>query len=137
MYGETFYGRHTAQHQLQWMQIKIRNEICDSCIVSSWALLIFLLVYDDQIQISSAMWLRKMENLPVTFCCLWLPEKLWLLGGKPPRDPFKTLITLLPVSFSQTAVGWLGKMVSTLTGYLLTDGLNCLTVKYLAGWHFE
>ena len=25
MYGETFYGRHTAQHQLQWSQIKIRN----------------------------------------------------------------------------------------------------------------
>ena len=23
MYGETFYGRHTAQHQLQWIQIKI------------------------------------------------------------------------------------------------------------------
>ena len=23
MYGETFYGRHTAQHQLQWRQIKI------------------------------------------------------------------------------------------------------------------
>ena len=22
MYGETFYGRHTAQHQLQWTQIK-------------------------------------------------------------------------------------------------------------------
>ena len=22
MYGETFYGRHTAQHQLQWSQIK-------------------------------------------------------------------------------------------------------------------
>ena len=22
MYGETFYGRHTAQHQLQWRQIK-------------------------------------------------------------------------------------------------------------------
>ena len=21
MYGETFYGRHTAQHQLQWRQI--------------------------------------------------------------------------------------------------------------------
>ena len=28
MYGETFYGRHTAQHQLQWSQIKIRNENC-------------------------------------------------------------------------------------------------------------
>ena len=27
MYGETFYGRHTAQHELQWGQIKIRNEI--------------------------------------------------------------------------------------------------------------
>ena len=24
MYGETFYGLHTAQHQLQWSQIKIR-----------------------------------------------------------------------------------------------------------------
>ena len=23
MYGETFYGRHTAQHQLQWRQIKV------------------------------------------------------------------------------------------------------------------
>ena len=23
MYGETLYGRHTAQHQLQWSQIKI------------------------------------------------------------------------------------------------------------------
>ena len=30
MYGETFYGRHTAQHQLQWIQIKIRNEILKS-----------------------------------------------------------------------------------------------------------
>ena len=26
MYGETFYGRHTAQHQLQWRQIKIKND---------------------------------------------------------------------------------------------------------------
>ena len=25
MYGETFYGRHTAQHQLQWRQIKFKN----------------------------------------------------------------------------------------------------------------
>ena len=23
MYGETFYGRHTAQHQLQWSSILI------------------------------------------------------------------------------------------------------------------
>ena len=25
MYGETFYGRHTAQHQLQWRQIIIKK----------------------------------------------------------------------------------------------------------------
>ena len=29
------------------------------------------------------------------------------------------------------------KKVSTLIGYLLTDGFNYLTVKYLAGWHLE
>ena len=26
MYREMFYGRHTALHQLQWRQIKIKNE---------------------------------------------------------------------------------------------------------------
>ena len=50
------------------------------------------------------------------------------------KPPFKTLITLLPVTFTQLdpqlGVGW-GKKVSTLTGYLLTECLNCLTVKYL------
>ena len=25
MYGETFYGRHTAQHQLQWRKIEIKK----------------------------------------------------------------------------------------------------------------
>ena len=25
MYRETFYGRHTAQHQLQWRQIKMSS----------------------------------------------------------------------------------------------------------------
>ena len=58
----------------------------------------------------------------------------------PRTSPFKILITLLPVIFSQLdpglGVGW-GKKVNTLVGYLLTDGLNCLTVKYLAGWHLE
>ena len=39
---------------------------------------------------------------------------------------------------TRLAVGcWLGKRVSTLIGYLSTDGLNCLTVKYLASWHLE
>ena len=68
----------------------------------------FLSIYfdcDDQIQISCAVWLRKMENLAVTFCYLWLTEKLWLLGrggeGQPHKAPFKTLITILPLTFSQ------------------------------------
>ena len=26
MFGETFYGRHTAQHQLQWRQIKKKKK---------------------------------------------------------------------------------------------------------------
>ena len=58
-------------------------------------------------------------------------------GGapQPHRAPFKTLITLLLVTFSQhdpqLGVGW-GKRF-----YLLTDVLNCLTVKYLASWHLE
>ena len=61
-------------------------------------------------------------------------------GHSPPEPTFKTLITLLPVTFSQLGpqlgVGC-GKKVSTSIGYLLTDGLNCLTVKYLAGWLLE
>ena len=55
-------------------------------------------------------------------------------GLCPPEPPLKTLITLLPVTFSQLdpQLGcWVWKKVSTLIGYLLTDGLNCLTVKYL------
>ena len=27
MYGETFYGRHTAQHQLQWSQINVCQNV--------------------------------------------------------------------------------------------------------------
>ena len=58
----------------------------------------------------------------------------------PPRARFKTSITLLPVTFSQLdpylGVGW-GKKVCTLISYLKTDGLNCFTVKYLAGWYLE
>ena len=47
---------------------------------------------------------------------------------------------LLSVTFSQLdpqlGIG-LGKKGCTLIGYLLTDGLNCSTGKYLAGWHLE
>ena len=47
----------------------------------------FYFVCDDQIQISCAVWLRKMENLAMTFCYLWLTEKLWLLGDTAPQSP--------------------------------------------------
>ena len=61
-----------------------------------------------------------MENLVVTFCYLWQP---------PTETPFQTLITLLPVTFSQLdpqlGVGWGKRLVL------------CLTVTYLAGWHLE
>ena len=93
--------------------------------------------------------------------CLWWPNSNFLCCGitqsgessrdlllsvtnrkafprHPPPTHNKTFITLLPVTFSQLdpqlGVGW-GKMLVLLIGYLLTDGLNCLTVKYLAGWH--
>ena len=47
-----------------------------------------------------------MENLAMTFCYLWLTEKLWLLGGGGGGRPLKTLITLLPVTFSQLDLSW-------------------------------
>ena len=53
-------------------------------------------------------------------------------NGESSRDP------LLSVTNRKAlASGGGGGKVSTLTGYLLTDGLNCLTVKYLADWHLE
>ena len=59
-------------------------------------------VCDDQIQISCAVWLRKMENLAVTVCYLWLAGfGSWGAQPPTPEPPFKTLITLLPVTFSQ------------------------------------
>ena len=87
----------------------------------------FYFVCDDQIQISCAVGLRKMENPAATFCYLWRTEKLWL--PRPPT-PYKTFITLLPVTFSQLdphlGVGW-GKRLVLLICYLVNDGLNFLT----------
>ena len=81
-----------------------------------------------------------MENLAATFCYLWLTEKLWLLGAQPqtlqPPPPLQNIYYITTshfLTFSQLNP----QLVSTLIGYLLTDGLNCLTVKYLAGWHLE
>ena len=57
-----------------------------------------------------------------------------------PQEPLQNIYYITTSHFLTTrpAIGcWLRKKVSTLIGYLLTDGLNCLTVKYLAGWHLE
>ena len=107
------------------------DKVCDSCIVSSWALLIFLLcLWWPNSNFLCCVIMQNGESsrgllLSVTNRKALAPGRGG--GGEP---PFKTLITLLPVNFSQLepqlGVG------CTLIGYLLTDGLNCLTVKYLA-----
>ena len=56
---------------------------------SSLDCLSFYFVCDDKIQVSCDVCLHKMENLAVTFCYLWLTEKLWLLGEEPPHPPLK------------------------------------------------
>ena len=54
------------------------------------------------------------------------------------ESPFKTLITLLPVTFSQLDPQ-LGVLVVEKGQYFdrlsFNQWLNCLSVKYLAGWH--
>ena len=59
-------------------------------------------------------------------------------GHSTPEPPLQNIYYIITSHFLTTrpAIGCLlRKKVSTLIGYLLTDGLNCLTVKYLAGWH--
>ena len=41
MYGETFYDRHTAQHQLQWSQIKIKRLLLNNLEATNTRLLVF------------------------------------------------------------------------------------------------
>ena len=114
------------------------DNVCDSCIVSSWALLIFLL----------CLWWPNSNFL----CCgitqngessrdLLLSvtnRKALAPGGHSPPDPppYKTFITLLPGTFSQLdpqlGVGWGKRLV---LWYLLTDGLklfNCQIFSRLA-----
>ena len=78
------------------------EKVCDSCIVSSWALLFFLL----------CLWWPNSNFM----CCvitqngessrdllLSVANRKALAPGElcPTESPFKTLITLLPVTFSQ------------------------------------
>ena len=114
------------------------DKVCDSCIVSSWALLIFLL----------CLWWPNSNFL----CCgitqngessrdLLLSvtnRKALAPWGLPPAPPLQTIHLLHYYYFltTQPAIGcWLRKKVSTLIGYLLTDGLNlfnCQIFSWLA-----
>ena len=103
------------------------DKVCDSCIVSSWVLLIFLLCLWWPNSNFLCCVITKLENLAVTFCYLWLTETLWLIPGghsppsppppppPPATTPFKTLIALLPVTFPQLdpqlGVGWWKRLV--------------------------
>ena len=68
------------------------DKVCDSCTVSSWALLIYFTL-SVMIQISCAVWLRKMENLTVTFCYLWLTENFGSRNSPPPPPIRKMFAT--------------------------------------------
>ena len=58
------------------------------------------------------------------------------LATRPP-SPLLNINYIRPTTIHFSQLDPLGKKVSTLIGYLLTDGLNGLTVKYLAGRHLE
>ena len=119
------------------------DKVCDSCIVSSWALLIFLL----------CLWWPNSNIL----CCgitqngessrdLLLSvtnRKALAPGAHSPPDPHPPpplqniyYITTSHFLTTRPAIGcWLRKKVSTLIGYLLTDGLklfNCQIFSRLA-----
>ena len=104
------------------------DKVCDSCIVSFWPNSNFLCCVITQ----NGDLLLAVTN-----------RKALAPGGTAPRSPppessFKTLITLLPVTFSQLDPQ-LGVLVVEKGEYFdrlsFNQWLNCLTVKYLAGWH--
>ena len=80
------------------------NKVCDSCIVSSWALLVFLLCLWWWWPNSNFLCCVITQN-GESSCDLLLSvtnRKALAPGGQsPPEPPFKTYITLLPVTFSQ------------------------------------
>ena len=125
-----------------WFVLEQKIKVCDSCIVSSWALLIFLL----------CLWWQNSSFL----CCvvtqngessrdllLFVTNKKALAQPRrappPSRHPFKTLITLLPVTFSQLDRSWVlvGGKGFYFDRLSFNRWLKLLTVKYLVSWHLE
>ena len=110
------------------------DKVCDSCIVNSWALLIFLL----------CLWWPNSN-----FLCYGITQngessrdlllsvtnrKLWLLGGTAPQTPPPPLQNIYYITTShflttrppQLVVGWGKRLV---LWYLLTDGLKLLNCQ--------
>ena len=117
------------------------DKVCDSCIVSSWALLIFLLcLWWPNSNFLCCVITQNGESSRDLLLSVTNRKALALGGHSPPKAPLQNIYYITTSHFltTRSAIGcWLRKKVSTLIGYLLTDGLNCLTVKYLAGWHLE
>ena len=117
------------------------DKVCDSCIVSSWALLIFLLcLWWPNSNFLCCVITQNGESSRNLLLSVTNRRALAPGGHSPPEPPLQNIYYITTSHFLTTrpAIGcWLRKKVSTLIGYLLTDGLNCLTVKYLAGWHLE
>ena len=117
------------------------DKVCDSCIVSSWALLIFLLcLWWPNSNFLCCVITQKEESSRDLLLSATNRKALAPVGHSPPKAPLQNIYYITTSHFltTRSTIGcWLRKKVSTLIGYLLTDGLNCLTVKYLAGWHLE
>ena len=78
------------------------DEVCDSCIVSPWALLIFLLcLWWPNSNFLCCVIMQNGESRRDLLLSLTNWKALAPGGHSSPEPPFKTLITLLPVTFSQ------------------------------------
>ena len=120
---------------------KAEDKVCDSCIVSSWALLIFsLCLWRPNSNFLCFVITQNGESSRDLLLSVTNRKALAPGGHSPPKAPLQNIYYITTSHFltTRSAIGcWLRKKVSTLIGYLLTNGLNCLTVKYLAGWHLE
>ena len=75
MYGETFYGRNTAQHQLQWSQIK--SQLHSTTVYSAYITILFFIRQTKHIQ-SPSRW-RNLIALQFLFSDIYHLLNLILL----------------------------------------------------------
>ena len=78
------------------------DKVCDGCIVSSWALLTFLLcLWWPNSNFLCCVNTQNGESSHNLLLSVTNRKALAPVGHSPPEPPFKTLISLLPVTFSQ------------------------------------